>query len=261
MGVQIEILRDAASPVPFPTNMPIFVSSTGFPDPTDPTSYDFVTSNNMVNIPPDGGAGYLQGILNGGLTFAVGDPTNIPVQFDLFIDVITTNDNGNELTILSNLDYTLAPWYRYETGTSMATPAVSGVLALMQDFFTNRLHDPSPSPALMKALLVNGARLTAGYQFSVTNTTEPGGLGLGRTAQLDSGGADECARDADKHADVLCGPKPDEPAGDGRQPDLSHLRADPRRAITAIAADPGLDGSTGQSGGGDQAGEPTGDWW
>ena len=38
---------------------------------------------------------------------------------------------------------------------SMAAPAVSGVLADMMDFFTNRLQ-MTPSPALLKAMLING---------------------------------------------------------------------------------------------------------
>ena len=49
------------------------------------------------------------------------------------------------------------PYYRYETGTSMAAADVSGVLALMEDFFTNTLQT-TPSPALLKAMLINGAR-------------------------------------------------------------------------------------------------------
>ena len=43
------------------------------------------------------------------------------------------------------------------SGTSMSAADVSGVLALMQDYFTNQLH-VAPSPALLKAMLINGAR-------------------------------------------------------------------------------------------------------
>src|SRR5437667_290105 len=51
--------------------------------------------------------------------------------------------------ILSSLNSGLAPYYRYETGTSMAAPGVSGVLALMQEFFEQRLK-LGFSPALLK---------------------------------------------------------------------------------------------------------------
>ena len=58
-------------------------------------SYDFVTANDGVSIPPDGGANYLQKILNNGFDFAVGDSTNVPVFYDLSVKVYTTNDMGN----------------------------------------------------------------------------------------------------------------------------------------------------------------------
>ncbi len=60
-------------------------------------------------------------------------------------------------TDLDQLNEGLAPHYRYESGTSMATPSISGLLALMQEFFEQVLKR-SYSPALFKALLINGAR-------------------------------------------------------------------------------------------------------
>jgi len=68
--------------------------------------------------------------------------------------------------ILSNLHSRLEPYYRYGWeweawfgwGTSYAAPAVSGTLALMQEFFQSRLQVTNYSPALLKALLINGAR-------------------------------------------------------------------------------------------------------
>jgi subtilisin family serine protease/subtilisin-like proprotein convertase family protein len=83
--------------------------------------------------------------------------------------------------ILSSLNDGLAPNYRYETGTSMAAPGVSGVLALMQEFFEQRLK-LGYSPALLKALLINGARSVnpdiPKYDFSVTNNVKIQGWGL-----------------------------------------------------------------------------------
>ena len=70
----------------------------------------------MVSIPPD----------SGGTITSINDHAErrhrllpllirpiIPVIFDLFQEVITTNDNGNELEVLSNLNNTIGPWYRY----------------------------------------------------------------------------------------------------------------------------------------------------
>ncbi len=79
--------------------------------------------------------------------------------------------------MLSSLNDTIGPWYRYESGTSMAAPAVSGTLALMQDYFTNTLH-ATPSPALLKAMLINGARAAGNYDFTVTNAINFQGWGL-----------------------------------------------------------------------------------
>ncbi len=182
VGVLIQALPNAFSPVPFPTNMPIFVSAFGFPDPSDSTTYDFATSNDMVSIPPDSGGLItdISAIQNSAIDYAVGAPTNSRIVYDLFQEAITTNDNGNELQVLSNLNNTIGPFYRYETGTSMAAGSASGVLALMDDFFVNQRNPnfpTNPSPALLKAMLINGARMTGGYQFEVTNVPNIEGWG------------------------------------------------------------------------------------
>ena len=166
---------------PTVANMPIYVSLANFPDPANPGTYDFVTAKNNVTIPPDSG-GTITGIgsiINnfGDFNFGIGDSTNVPVTYDLQVDMATTNDLGDYYNVLSNLNQTISPWYRYETGTSMATPAVSGVLALMQDFFTNTLHS-TPSPALLKAMLINGARPTGYYNYQVDNPINFEGWGL-----------------------------------------------------------------------------------
>jgi subtilisin family serine protease/subtilisin-like proprotein convertase family protein len=97
-------------------------------------------------------------------------------QWDVQAYYHPTNDS-NYFAVLSNLNSTVGPFYRYESGTSMAAAEVSGVLALMQEFF-QRL-DRTNSPALMKALLINGARsLSAHYGFQVNATTNSQGWGL-----------------------------------------------------------------------------------
>jgi len=90
----------------------------------------------------------------------------------------------NELKsqILKDLNAALAPSYRYESGSSMAAPVVSGVLALMQEFFEQRLPANlrrTNSPALMKALLINGARsLGSRYNLQVDNSLNLQGWGV-----------------------------------------------------------------------------------
>ena len=85
--------------------------------------------------------------------------------YDLQTVLTTTNGDPEYFAALKAENDALGPNYRYESGTSMSAAAVSGVLALMQEFFDR--NNLTYSPALMKALLINGAR-SAGplYTFS-----------------------------------------------------------------------------------------------
>ncbi|HUA66101.1 MAG TPA: LamG-like jellyroll fold domain-containing protein [Alphaproteobacteria bacterium] len=112
--------------------------------------------------------------------------TSSPLAYDLIVDVQTTNWDGDYYQVLQGMNDSLemAPYpqdwyYRYETGTSMSAPAVSGFLALIQDYFTNQYSSPfTPSPALLKAMLVNGARALPGYSVQVNNTINYEGWGM-----------------------------------------------------------------------------------
>ncbi|HUL51500.1 MAG TPA: S8 family serine peptidase, partial [Candidatus Nitrosotalea sp.] len=74
--------------------------------------------------------------------------------------------------------FDLGPLYRYDSGTSMAAPAVSGLLALMQEFFEQQLHQGF-SPALFKALLINGSRsVNQNYDLQVRKSLNIQGWGL-----------------------------------------------------------------------------------
>jgi alpha-tubulin suppressor-like RCC1 family protein/subtilisin-like proprotein convertase family protein len=181
VGVQIFLVPNISSPSPFPS-LPIYVKRIGFPTTN---INDFVKLNNQVSIPPDGGGGYIQNIQGTGFNYAIGNSTNFPVSYDIITEIITTNEDGNFFTVLSNLNDSIgsgvAPYtggyYRYESGTSMSAPAVSGMLALMQDYFTNTLH-VTPSPALLKAMLINGARAVGNYTYAITNDLNFEGWGL-----------------------------------------------------------------------------------
>jgi len=162
-AVQVSI--QVFAPIP----LPIYVNQNG-----GPALSGFVRTN-TVTMPPDGGSP-----LNPVGTFynyAIGDPTNQPVTFDLFTQITVTNQYGNFLEVLSNLNDSLGPFYRFESGTSMAAADVSGTLALMQQFFEQQLHLTN-SPALMKALLINGARPLDIYDLQVGTSINYQGWGL-----------------------------------------------------------------------------------
>jgi subtilisin-like proprotein convertase family protein len=188
VGVSIEVGPNPNSPVPLPT-MPIYAG-----EYTSPNVYDFSTTVNPLVIPGNPDATFtLQDILNTegfwGFNYGVSNTTTEPISFNVTTDVITTNNPGDYYLVLSNLDQSIGtpnpnstgpgPYYRYETGTSMSAADVSGVLALMQQYFTNNFG-VTPSPALMKAALINGARVSNAqiYNLEVTNTINHEGWGL-----------------------------------------------------------------------------------
>lgn len=100
--------------------------------------------------------------------------------FDILTFLFVTNDVGNYFEVLSNMNWKIGPHYRYESGSSMSAGFVSGTLALMQQFFT----DPqfgfqwTNSPALMKALLINGARSMRDYDLHPNSAINYQGWGV-----------------------------------------------------------------------------------
>ena len=181
---QIWTFPNANSPFSF-ADLPLRITLFG-----SPTVYGPFT-NYPVLIPGTTGTPSLTAIYNSqsffGFNFAISNNTPNQVIFDLRTDVITTNGSGNYFLALSNLDNSIGtpnpsstgpgPYYRYETGTSMAAADVSGVLALMQQFYFNA-YNVLPSPAMLKAMIINGGQATGLYNFLVQNTLNYEGWGL-----------------------------------------------------------------------------------
>jgi hypothetical protein len=149
--------------------VPIYVRQAAAPTTN---TYDFIRTNH-VSIPPDSGLSPV----NTGWFYGLGNPTNVPVQCDVFIDITVTNEHGNFLEVLSNMNNTIGPYYRDESGTSLAAAGVSGMLALMQEFFEQRVGVTN-SPALMKALVINGARSLGTYNLQAQSSINFQGWGL-----------------------------------------------------------------------------------
>ena len=71
--------------------------------------------------------------------------------------------------------------YLYESGTSMATPITAGAAALLRQYLRERRGHASPSAALLKALLVNGATVPAGESNAPDNNRGFGWLNMANT--------------------------------------------------------------------------------
>jgi hypothetical protein len=159
-AVQLIVNATAVTPL---VPLPITVSAGGAD----------VTGNNQVAIPPNGSLTPVDTFW----TFTITNSNPQTVIFNWQTILVTTNEQGDFFTVLKDLNDALGGSYRYESGTSLAAGEVSGVTALMEEFFAVRSHLTN-SPAMMKALLINGARtLGDPYDFQVRNNINYQGWG------------------------------------------------------------------------------------
>ncbi|MEO5802117.1 MAG: S8 family serine peptidase [Verrucomicrobiota bacterium] len=173
-GATLSLSIDAFIRSPISTNQrPLLIYVGTAPNPSA-TAGNFVGTNSVfiprASLPP--------GALNNILYYDIVNTNGIEIIYDLQTSLVLSNDFGNFFQVLSNLNGYLAPNYIFESGTSMSAPAISGMLALMQEFFEQRFQITN-SPAMMKALLINGSRPVV---------TEPGQAGYDRTRSLNSEG-------------------------------------------------------------------------
>ncbi|WP_218121257.1 S8 family serine peptidase [Aquimonas voraii] len=76
--------------------------------------------------------------------------------------------------------------YAFCTGTSMASPHAAGLTVLLTEWWRSRNGGASPSPAMLKALLINGAVDIGGSAAPIPNNAQgwgrvhlPGSIGIG----------------------------------------------------------------------------------
>lgn len=162
---RIRLLPNFRSPTPFP-GLPMYLRYGSIP-----SREDLVNTNNLIRVPPD------DTMAEGLWFYTVGNETPDRVSYDILSVITLTNDFGNYFEQLQKINDGVGPWYRYESGTSMSAPAVTGLLALFEDWFQRQ--GKQPTPALMKALLINGARsLGSVYNFNLSDVINLQGWGL-----------------------------------------------------------------------------------
>jgi len=161
---RVRLLRNDFSPDPLPW-LPMYLRYGDIADVGD-----LVGTNNIIRVPPDGT------LRAGDWFYSVGNNEDRAVSYDIQTLIVITNGNAGYFDQLKQLNSGLGPNYRFESGTSMAAPAVSGLLALYQDYFQREKR--VVSPALLKALLINGARsLGSHYNFSLRDVLNLQGWG------------------------------------------------------------------------------------
>lgn len=150
-----------------------------------PTLYDYVGDNsystNFVvnanvdkedesgndNIPAEGEAGWSSGYGDWYLSLVGLDLMTTSYELVITLEMTYGDEEKAYYEDLASASEKLGEYYRYESGTSMAAAAVTGSLLLVQEFFET--YAPAgvttPSPALLKALLINGSN-PAGNRYS-----------------------------------------------------------------------------------------------
>lgn len=157
-GATMSLTIDAIPKGPVSTNNSLLIYGGASPKPS--TVSGNLLGANSVTIDR---AAFPSNVLGRIYYFDIVNTNDMEISYDLQTTLVLSNDFGTYFEVLSNLNSVLAPNYRFESGTSMSAPAISGMLALMQEFFEERFQITN-SPAMMKALLINGSRaLGTGY--------------------------------------------------------------------------------------------------
>ncbi len=172
ISFSIDTLANGNSPSPFPP-LRIFVDTAPVPSAAPA---NFVATNSVTLVPGD--AKFARGTV---VYYDIVNTNSIEVNYNLRTEIVVTNDYGNYFKVLKSLNDSLGTNYFYRTGSSMAAPAISGMLALMQEFFEKKLSPPlTNSPAMMKALLINCARSPNDllYKLDATSSLNIAGWGL-----------------------------------------------------------------------------------
>ena len=158
----IETRPPASSSDPLP-RLRIFARYGDFPEPLD-----FRGFNRAEITDPREGTWF----------YSIGNNTASNVNFNVFTKLVLVTTEQDYLDTIADLNEPLAPDYRFASGTSSAAANISGLLALVQQFFEQTLQKPY-SPALLKALLINRAHsLSPAYDLQTRRAINYQGWGI-----------------------------------------------------------------------------------
>ena len=168
VGIVLQVIPNADSPLRIPPL--VFVADVGYP----PSTY---RGTNFAVIVP---SPFPPGLVD----YGIGNTNAVPVSVNIRAIVVTSDGFGGITALLDQIDAPVKPYYGFDSGTSVAAPAVSGMIALMQEFFEQKLPAAvrrTNSPAMMKALLVNGSRSASPfYDYRTTSRMNHQGWGIPR---------------------------------------------------------------------------------
>lgn len=159
----------------------LYTSEERIPRPSS-SQANLVSTNNYYAI-TNGESRFIQGV---DIYYDIVNTNHGFVIYDINTFIVITNDLGNYYNYfnpdpnnpgLAQLNDSLGNNYRFETGTSMAAPVVSGMLALIQERLQR--FGMNPSPALMKGMIINSARtVSQNYDYAMKGPVNIQGWGL-----------------------------------------------------------------------------------
>lgn len=167
VSIKIECFPNRKTTQPMP-DLSIFLRKGKTPDSGNFVGYNSFTTNFVMDVNPgDDGEDASWSTGFGDWYYAIRCEQDVDVEFDLLVTFSMLNsDEEREYAVdLESACTSLGDYYRYESGTSMAAAAISGMTVLVQEFFEH--YAPAgvttPSPALLKALIINGANPVANH--------------------------------------------------------------------------------------------------
>lgn len=174
VSLSIEIITNSSSVIPLP-DLSIRLKKGDRPGDDDFVGYNDYSTNFVYENPTEEEIEEAEDLSElwstgyGDWYYSIVGSTNESASFDIILtmEIVYSDEEKSYYEDLKSASEALGEYYRYDSGTSMAAAAISGSLLLVQEFFDT--YAPAgvttPSPALLKALLINGSN-PSGNRYS-----------------------------------------------------------------------------------------------